>query len=75
MDDLAALLEHIMEIKVSIANSSARLTAIEKAVSGNGQPGLAQKVEDLQASKNWMWGLGTAVTFLAGIAEWLFHRR
>jgi len=68
------ILEHLVELKSGQAALSARMVNVEKLVGGNGQPGLAQKVEDLEASRNRMWGIGAAVTFIGGIAEWLFHR-
>lgn len=66
--------QHLLEIKEYLGNISGRLDGIEKAVLGNGQPGLAQKVEELQAAKNWTWGGGAILAFLAGIAEYFFHR-
>jgi hypothetical protein len=51
-----------------------RLMHVREAVMGGAQPGLVQKVEDLQAARNWTWGVGAGITFVAGLAEWIFHR-
>jgi hypothetical protein len=66
--------QHLLDIKETLGRVDGRLAGLEKAVLGDGQPGLAQKVEDLQAAKNWTWGGGAVLTFLAGLAEYLFHR-
>lgn len=59
-------------IKENLGRQDERLITIETAVMGNGQPGLAQKVEALQSAKNWTWGFGAAITFLLGsIESWL----
>lgn len=74
MNNEQLILEHLVELKSGQAELSARIQGLEKAVLGDGQPGLAQKVEALEASKNRVWGVGAAITFLGGIAEWLLHR-
>jgi hypothetical protein len=51
-----------------------RLNHVRDAVMGGEQPGLKQAVEGLQADRNWTWGVGAGITFVAGLAEWLFHR-
>ena len=51
-----------------------RLNHIREAVLGGEQPGLVQKVEGLQGDRNITWGVGMGVSFVAGLAEWLFHR-
>lgn len=68
------LLTHIIQIKERQASLFEKVENIEKAVGGNGQPGLMQKVEELQASKNRIWGAGTVLAVLAGAAEWFLHR-
>lgn len=69
-----ALLQHIVDIKSGIGNIDTRLGGLERAVTGNGQPGLVQKVESLDGSRKWFAGAGAAITFLLGVAEWLIHR-
>ena len=66
--------DHIIALTAAVARIEAKLDGISRDVSGNGQPGLVQKVEDLEASRNRMWGAGAVLTFLGGVAEWLFHR-
>lgn len=80
MDD-ATLLTHLDGLKdklTSVASTQAahgeKLLNVERAVLGNGQPGLTQKVEDLQKSRNLLWGAGALGTTLLGVAEWFFHR-
>ena len=68
------IIQHLIDIKTEQASQGARLDLIERAVSGNGQPGLAQKVERLEAEKNWVRGIGSAVVFFWGTIEWYFHR-
>lgn len=69
----------LLPIMEKLGGMEARIENIEKAVSGNGMPGLAQKVEDLQEKQNKVAG---AVTVLGGIGavvwgvlEWAFHFR
>lgn len=52
----------------------ARLANIEKLVGGNGQPGLKQKVEDLEAANNRTKGAFAVIAFIGGVLEWLLHR-
>lgn len=66
--------DHIIELAAAVARIEAKLESIDKGVNGNGMPGLKQKVEDLEASKNRMWGAGALGTFLLGIAEYFYHR-
>ena len=67
--------EHILELTAAVARIEAKLDAVDKGLNGNGMPGLKQKVEDLEASKNRVWGVGAALTFFAGLAEWLLHKK
>jgi hypothetical protein len=62
------------EILETLGRLDERTSRIDKAVNGNGQPGLAQKVEDLEASRNRLAGAGAVGAFLIGVAEWFFHR-
>ena len=48
---------------------------LKTTVNGNGQPGLVQRVEGLETSRGWLWGLGAGITFLGGLAEWFLHRK
>jgi hypothetical protein len=66
--------DHIIELTAAVSRIEAKVESIDRGVNGNGQPGLKQRVEDLEASKNRMWGMGTAGAFLLGVAEYLFHR-
>lgn len=75
MDNEQLIIEHLVELKGGQAELSARMGSLEKAVLGDGQPGLAQKVESLEASRNRVWGIGSAVVFIGGIAEYFFHRK
>lgn len=63
------LLDHLIDIKQTLAGQNEKLDALERAVLGNGQPGLTQRVETLEGAKNRLWGAGAVVTFLAGLAE------
>lgn len=36
-------------------------------------PKLEDRVTSLERSQSWIWGVGSAVTFLGGVAEFLFH--
>lgn len=69
------LLSHIIEIKTTLAGQDVKLDNLERAVLGGDQPGLTQKVEALEANKNWLWGAGAAVTALWSCAEFLFHHK
>ena len=67
--------EHVIELIASVARIEAKLDAIDKGVNGNGMPGLKQKVEELEASKNRVWGVGSAIVFIGGVLEWFLHRK
>jgi hypothetical protein len=67
------VITHLIEIKSTLSAQDVKLDKLESAVLGNGQPGLMQKVEDLQSAKNWTWGAGSAITFLLGMLETLLH--
>jgi len=67
--------EQITKIFETLGRLDERTENIERAVLGNGQVGLKQKVEDLEASRNRVWGVGAAVTFIGGIVEYLIHRK
>lgn len=71
MDD--QIVTHLIDIKQNLGRQDERLEAIETAVMGNGQPGLAQKVEALQRDRNWTWGLGAGLTFVLATLESWFH--
>lgn len=68
------LLTHIMAIKEGQAKLATKMEVLSAAVMGAEQPGLVQKVEALEAAKNWTWGVGSVVMFLMGVVEWLVHR-
>jgi hypothetical protein len=65
----------MLEIMETLGRIDTRTAMLERVLLGNGQPGLAQKVEALEGSRNLLWGMGSAVTFIGGLAEWLFHRK
>ena len=64
------IVNHLIDIKTNLASQDVRLEKIETAVLGNGQPGLAQKVESLEAHKNWLWGAGATISTLLGWIGW-----
>jgi len=63
MTENQALLEALGSIKKSIEN-------LEKAVLGNGQPGLSQKVQDLEVNQGKVVGGGLVISGL--LALWQF---
>lgn len=65
--------QHIIEIKESQARTETKVEAIEKELLGNGQPGIKQRVEELEGSKRHLYGIGAAITFLGTIFEYLVH--
>ena len=67
------IVTHLIEIKENLSRQDERLENIETAVLGNGQPGLAQKVEALQSGHNWTKGVGAGIVFLLGTLETWFH--
>lgn len=72
MDD-QALLEHLGEIKASIAGNTAKMENIEKAVLGNGQPGLVQKVTELEKANAFNRGAAAVVMVAYGLFDQLKH--
>jgi len=77
MDNEQLILEHLVELKSGQAELSARMGGLEKAVLGDGQPGLVQKVEALEAHQNKVTGgvkvAGVVGAGLWGLLEYLFH--
>lgn len=71
MDD--QIVAHLIEIKENLKAQDVRLESIETAVMGNGQPGLAQKVEALQTGHSWTRGVGAGIVFLLGTLETWLH--
>lgn len=67
--------DYNIALAAAVARIEAKVDAIDRSVNGNGQPGLVQKIEELEASKNRIWGVGAALTFIGGVAEYLFHRK
>lgn len=67
------ILNHLIDIKSTLAAQDMQLEKLEYAVMGNGQPGLAQKVEELQSSNSWNRGVGTGIAFLLGTLETWLH--
>lgn len=72
--DNDTIFEHIMEIKSAQAETLAIVTVIAHDVNGNGQPGLKQKVEELQEWKSKQIGALAVFGALGGVLEYLFHR-
>ena len=67
--------DKILYIVETLGKLDTRTEMIERILLGNGQPGLAQKVEALEGSRNLLWGMGSAVTVLTGIFEYFWHRK
>lgn len=69
--------EQVVKIMETLGKLDERTENIEKAVLGNGQPGLAQKVEELEAHKNRTIGGVAVLSFLLtaiwGWLEYTFH--
>lgn len=63
------LLEHIIDIKSTLRGQDVKLDSLERAVLGGDQPGLVQRVESLEGSRNKLWGAGGIIAFLLSIAE------
>jgi hypothetical protein len=63
------IVQHLIDIKENLGRQDERLDKIETAVMGNGQPGLAQKVEALQTGNSWTRGVGAGIVFLLGTLE------
>ncbi len=67
------IVAHLIDIKSNLASQDVKLEKLEIAVLGNGQPGIAQKVEALQSSQSWTKGVGAGVAFLLGVLETILH--
>ena len=67
--------EQVHKIVETLGRLDERTALIEKYILGNGQPGLAQKVEALEGSRNLLWGMGSAITLIGGLVEWIIHRK
>ena len=71
---MAVLVEKVSSMSETIGRLDGNMEIIKNAVLGDGQPGLIQRVGELEGSRNKMWGFGSAVTFMLGILEWVLHR-
>ena len=69
--------DHLIFLTSAVARIEARLTNIEKAIAGNGMPGLVQKVEALEQHQSKITGgvtvIGVLGASLWGFLEYLFH--
>jgi hypothetical protein len=65
--------DHIIQIKESQARSEADMYAIKRELLGNGQPGIKQRVEQLEADRSKFYGMVAGMTFLGGIFQWIIH--
>lgn len=69
--------ERLTQIAGALERLDERTLAIQKEVSGNGQPGLKQRVETLESSKNKVVGgaavVGSMGAILWGALEYVFH--
>ena len=67
----------MLALLLDIRDGQARLTAevlnLKRAVEGNGQPGLVQRMESLENSRSRLRGAGTAATVLWSIITAWFH--
>jgi hypothetical protein len=74
MDD-----QTVIKVIETLGRLDERTERIEREVVGNGQPGLKQRVEDLEAAKNRTIGgigvIGAIGTFIWGGLEYIFHFR
>jgi hypothetical protein len=66
---LAEIAQTLGELKADIATVKAEIVGYDST------PGLRVRVEDLEASRNKLYGGLGILTFLGGIAEWFFHRK
>lgn len=67
--------KHLLEIAKTLGELKKGQEIMQKALLGNGNPGLLQRVEDLETSRGRLWGVGGTLAALAGAAEWFFHRK
>lgn len=74
MSDSSDVLSHIIELKESVGRIEQKVDTAVRAIEGNGQPGLRQRVESLESDRSKMWGVGAAVTFVGGAFEFMAHR-
>lgn len=71
--DEKAILDHLVEIKASVAANMEKTVNIEKAVLGNGQPGLVQKVTELEKANAFNRGAAAVVMVAYGLFDQLKH--
>jgi hypothetical protein len=69
--------EQIAKVFEALGGLKSQIESIERAVSGNGMPGLKQKVEILEANQNKAAGaIGLLMAFggiLWAVLEYVFH--
>lgn len=69
----------VSKIAETLGRLDARMENIEKAVLGNGQPGLIQRITTIEAQNSKFMGgisvLGVLGAGVWGFFEWLFHMR
>lgn len=74
---MATIDEHVIDLVAAVARIESKIGDLDKNLNGNGQPGLQQRVQDLEASKNRTVGaiavLGTIGTGIWGLLEYVFH--
>ena len=71
--------EQLVEIMKTLGRLDERSERMEKVVSGNGMPGLVQRVEKLEATENQRRGARKLIVLIGGglwgLLEYLFHMR
>lgn len=67
--------EQMAKIMEFLGRLDERTAIMYKELLGGEQPGLKQRVENLEASRNRVWGGILTLTGLGGLVEWLIHRK
>lgn len=67
--------EQLGKILETLGRLDERTAIMYRELLGGEQPGIKQRVEDLEASRNRMWGAVGAATGLGGLVEWFIHRK
>lgn len=67
--------EQLGKILETLGRLDERTAIMYRELLGGEQPGLKQRVQDLEASRNRMWGAVWTMTGLGGLVEWFIHKK
>jgi len=67
--------EQVNKIMETLGRLDERTELLVREIQGGEQPGIRQKIEDLQASRNRLWGGLSVLSLFGGLVEYFIHHK